>query len=107
MTSGYALTVRFTTRDADSAQKFDALVNHTLEGIRGEPGTLVYVVHVPENEPLVRVFYELYADKSAFEAHEAQEHTKRMLREREQYLTSTEVVFLDELIGKRPNVEGT
>jgi hypothetical protein len=61
VTSGYALTVRFTTRDADAAQRFDALVARTLEGIRNEPGTLVYVVHVPENEPLVRVFYELYA----------------------------------------------
>src|SRR4051812_17896151 len=91
VTSGYALTVRFTTRDADAAQRFDALVARTLEGIRNEPGTLVYVVHVPVDEPLVRVFYELYADRSAFEAHEAQEHTKQMLSEREQYLVSTEV----------------
>lgn len=105
MESGYALTVRFTTRDADAAQRFDALVARTLEGIRAEPGTLVYVVHIPEDEPLVRVFYELYADRAAFEAHEAQEHTKRMLSEREQYLASTEVQFLHELSGKRPAVE--
>ncbi|MEV6165717.1 antibiotic biosynthesis monooxygenase [Streptomyces sp. NPDC052052] len=107
MTSGYALTVRFTTRDADAAQRFDALVARTLEGIRNEPGTLVYVVHVPENEPLVRVFYELYADYDAFQTHEAQDHTKRMLRERDQYLTSTEVEFLNEITGKRPATEGT
>jgi quinol monooxygenase YgiN len=102
VTSGYALNVRFTTRDADAAQRFDALVARTLEGIRDEPGTLVYVVHIPENEPLVRVFYELYADRAAFEAHEAQEHTKRMLAERGQYLANTEVEFLNELSGKRP-----
>jgi quinol monooxygenase YgiN len=102
VTSGYALTVRFTTRDADAAQRFDALVARTLEGIRREPGTLVYVAHVPEDEPLVRVFYELYADRAAFEAHEAQEHTKHMLSERGQYLASTEVAFLHELDGKRP-----
>lgn len=108
MTSGYALTVRFTTRDAEAAERFDALVERTLEGIRSEPGTLVYVVHVPESEPLVRVFYELYADKDAFQAHEAQDHTKRMLSEREPYLTSTEVTFLNEMTGKRPAVrEGT
>jgi quinol monooxygenase YgiN len=106
VTSGYALTVRFTTRDADAAQRFDALVARTLEGIRNEPGTLVYVVHVPENEPLVRVFYELYADYEAFQAHESQDHTKRMLSEREQYLASTEVEFLNELTGKRPATEG-
>lgn len=107
MTSGYALTVRFTTRDADAAQQFDALVARTLEGIRREPGTLVYVSHVPEDEPLVRVFYELYADYEAFQAHEAQDHTKRMLSEREQYLTSTEVEFLNEITGKRPALEGS
>ncbi|MGV9278084.1 putative quinol monooxygenase [Streptomyces griseosporeus] len=105
--SGYALTVRFTTRDADAAQRFDALVERTLEGIRNEPGTLVYVVHVPEGEPLVRVFYELYADRAAFEAHEEQPHTKRMLAEREQYLAGTEVVFMNELSGKRPAKEAT
>ncbi|MBD3550858.1 putative quinol monooxygenase [Streptomyces sp. SP18CM02] len=102
VTSGYALTVRFTTRDADAAEQFDALVARTIEGIRSEPGTLVYVVHVPEGEPLVRVFYELYASRDAFQAHEDQAHTKHFLQEREQHLTSTEVAFLDELVGKRP-----
>jgi quinol monooxygenase YgiN len=107
VTRGYALNVRFTTRDADSAEKFDALVARTLEGIRDEPGTLVYVVHVPENEPLVRVFYELYADYEAFQAHEELPHNKRAMAEREQYLVSTEVEFLNELTGKRPAREGT
>ncbi|MEV8101096.1 putative quinol monooxygenase [Streptomyces sp. NPDC006641] len=102
MSSGYALAVRFTTRDAEAAEKFDALVARTLEGIREEPGTLVYVAHVPVDEPLVRVFYELYVDYDAFQAHESQPHTKRMLSEREQYLTSTEVEFLNETVGKRP-----
>lgn len=102
MTSGYALAVRFTCRDADSAQQFDALVARTLEGIRTEPGTLVYVSHTPVDEPLVRVFYELYADEDAFQAHENQPHTKQMLKEREQYLANTEVTFLNEKAGKRP-----
>ncbi|MFF8910620.1 putative quinol monooxygenase [Streptomyces olivaceoviridis] len=102
VTGGFALTVRFTCRDADAAQQFDALVARTLEGIRTEPGTLVYVSHTPVDEPLVRVFYELYANENAFQAHETQPHTKLMLREREQYLTSTEVQFLNEKAGKRP-----
>jgi quinol monooxygenase YgiN len=107
VTGGYALVVRFTTRDADAARGFDALVTRTAEGIRDEPGTLVYVTHVPEDEPLVRVFYELYADRDAFLAHENQPHTKHFLKEREQHLANTEVTFLNELTGKRPAVEGT
>ncbi|MER5950203.1 antibiotic biosynthesis monooxygenase [Streptomyces sp. NPDC001904] len=103
MTGGFALWVRFTTLDATAAQQFDALVARTLEGIRHETGTLIYAVHTPEAEPLVRCFYELYADRAAFDAHEAQQHTKDMLRERAQYLASTEVTFLSELTGKRPS----
>jgi quinol monooxygenase YgiN len=102
VTGGFALTVRFTCRDADAAQQFDALVARTLEGIRNEPGTLVYVSHTPADEPLVRVFYELYANEDAFLTHENQAHTKQMLKEREQYLLSTEVTFLHEQAGKRP-----
>ncbi|WP_327310071.1 antibiotic biosynthesis monooxygenase (plasmid) [Streptomyces sp. NBC_01298] len=107
MASGYALTVRFSLRDAEAAGLFDALVSRTAEGIRSEPGTLVYVVHTPVGEPLVRVFYELYANREAFQAHEEQAHTRHFLTAREEYLTSTDVVFLDELqeLSKRPGVE--
>lgn len=106
MPGGYALSVRFTTRDAESAEQFDALVARTLEGIRHEPGTLVYVVHVPTDDPTVRVFYELYADHAAFLEHEEQPHTRHFLEEREQYLTRTEVTFMTEQAGKRPGLEG-
>nr|WP_217240104.1 antibiotic biosynthesis monooxygenase [Streptomyces sp. AC555_RSS877] len=108
MSTGFALTVRFSLRDTEAAQQFDALVARTAEGIRTEPGTLVYVAHTPVDEPLVRVFYELYADREAFEAHEEQAHTRHFLEAREQFLTSTDVVFLNELeeLSKRPGTEG-
>lgn len=107
MTSGYALTVRFTLRDSSAAQKFDDLVARTIEGIRAEVGTLVYAVHIPVGEPLIRVFYELYADRDAFQAHEDQAHTQRFLAAREELLSDVEVTFLDELGGlsKRPGTE--
>lgn len=99
----FGLVVRFTAHDADAAAAFDGLVSETLEGIRSqEPGTLVYVSHVPDGEPDVRVFYELYADRAAFERHEDQPHVKKFLAERGQYLKNTEVTRLDEVAGKRP-----
>lgn len=108
MPSGYALVVRFTLRDTAAAQQFDELVAQAAEGIRTEPGTLVYAVHEPVDEPLVRVFYELYADRDAFQAHEDQAHTKRFLSARGQFLAGTEVTFLNELadLSKRPGSEG-
>ncbi|MFE5582404.1 putative quinol monooxygenase [Kitasatospora sp. NPDC056531] len=98
---GFGLVVRFVARDAAAAHAFDALAAEALKGIRTkEPGTLVYVNHVVPDEPRVRVFYELYADRAAFEEHERQPHVRRFLAERGQYLESFEVTFLEEISGK-------
>ncbi|MCD0449356.1 antibiotic biosynthesis monooxygenase [Actinocorallia sp. API 0066] len=97
----FGLLVRFTCKDEGSAEAFDLLVAETLELIKGrEPGTLVYVSHRVEGEPLVRVFYELYADRDAFDAHEEQEHVKRFLAAREAFLTSVHVDWLSTDDGK-------
>ncbi|MGW0928803.1 putative quinol monooxygenase [Streptomyces sp. NPDC002644] len=101
MSHGFALVVRFTLRDEVAATAFDELCTTTLEGITAhEPGTLAYVVHTPEDEPLVRVFYELYADRASFDAHEEQPHTRHFLKEREQYLAGVDVTFMNAKAGK-------
>ncbi|MEV0252953.1 antibiotic biosynthesis monooxygenase [Streptomyces sp. NPDC050732] len=95
MTSGFGLVVRFELRDAEAAKAFDALVEETLKGIRAhEPGTLLYVVHAVPDEPNTRLFYELYADRAAFDQHEQQEHTRRFLAEREKYVAELSVTFV-------------
>ncbi len=97
----YGLVVRFTCKDQASAEAYDRLVAETIEGITtGEPGTLVYASHLVDGEPLQRIFYELYRDKAAFEAHGAAPHTRRYLAERGQYLASTEVDWLTLQTGK-------
>ena len=97
----FGLSVRFTCKDADSAGAFDELVAETVTQIKQhEPGTLVYAVHTVEGQPLQRIFYELYRDRAAFEAHEASPHTRRYLEARGQYLASTEVDWLTLQTGK-------
>lgn len=64
-----------------------------------EQGTVAYVNHRVPGEPDVRVFYELYADRAAFDAHERQPHTRHFLEEREKFVAKTEVTFLDRLDG--------
>jgi quinol monooxygenase YgiN len=97
----FGLFVRFTCKDEASAEAYDRLVAETAEGIRDhEPGTLVYAAHTVEGKPLQRIFYELYRDRAAFEAHEAAPHTRRYLAERDQYLASTEVDWLTLQAGK-------
>jgi len=97
----FGLCVRFACHDADSAAGFDRLVAETVPEIRQhEAETLVYAVHRVEGQPLQRIFYELYRDRAAFDAHEEQVHTRRFLAEREQYLASVAVDFLTLQVGK-------
>ncbi|MFI9527212.1 putative quinol monooxygenase [Micromonospora rosaria] len=103
MSRGFGLVVRHELRDETAAESFDKLVAETGPEIeRLEPDTLAYVVHTVPTEPLVRVFYELYADRAAFDFHEKQAHTKRFLAEREQYLSGLAVTFLQAESGKGP-----
>jgi len=97
----FGLCVRFTCKDEVAAEAYDRLVAAPVEALQpDEPGTLVYASHVVEGQPLQRIFYELYRDKAAFEAHEAAPHTRRYLDERDQYLASTEVDWLTLQTGK-------
>ena len=97
----FGLCVRFTCKDQDAAEAYDQLVAETIEAIKtDEPGTIVYASHTVDEQPLVRVFYELYRDRAAFEAHESAPHTRRYLAERGRYLAATEVEWLTLQAGK-------
>ncbi|GHG73312.1 putative quinol monooxygenase [Streptomyces griseocarneus] len=101
MNAGFGLIVRFTLRDAAAADGFDELVARTLEGIRQhEAGTVAYVSHRVPGEPGLRVFYELYESRAAFDAHERQPHTRHFLEEREKFVRQTDVTFLEHIDGK-------
>ncbi|MEU7911792.1 putative quinol monooxygenase [Microbispora bryophytorum] len=97
----FGLVVRFTCKDEATAETFDQLIGETIEGIKAhEPGTLVYTVHKVDGEPLLRIFYELYRDRAAFDAHEEQEHTKRFLGARDDLVSGVEIDWLDLQVGK-------
>ena len=75
----FALVVRFDLLPGAEAA-FDALVAEAVPAIgAGEPGTLGYVTHTVDGSPGSRIFYELYRDRAAWEAHERHEPTARFL----------------------------
>ncbi len=97
----FGLVVRFTCKDETSAAAFDDLVARTGEQIRAnEPGTVVYAVHRVDGRPLQWIFYELYRDKAAFDDHESKDYVRAFLTERDDYLSATEVDFLDLVSAK-------
>jgi quinol monooxygenase YgiN len=86
LTGGYGLVVRFNIL-AGHEEAFDALAEETVAAIRmSEPGTLIYLVHREATSANVRVFYELYRNVEAVEAHEDMAHVRRFLSERGQHL---------------------
>lgn len=97
----FALVVRFDLRDADAATAFDRLVADTVRAIiEHEPGTLVYATHTVADAPLSRIFYEVYADRAAFEEHERQPHTREFLDQRDKFVESFRVEFLTPAAAK-------
>jgi quinol monooxygenase YgiN len=93
LSGGHGLVVRFNIRDGHE-DAFDALAEETVAAIRmSEPGTLVYLVHREAASPGVRVFYELYQNVEAFEAHEGMSHVQRFLTERTEHLTGEPEVW--------------
>ncbi|SDP25617.1 Quinol monooxygenase YgiN [Nakamurella panacisegetis] len=76
----FVLVVRFDLPDAAAAEAFDGLVRAAVPDIlASEPGTLTYVPHAVLDEPLARVFYEVYRDKAAHAAHEDRPATAAFL----------------------------
>jgi len=96
----FGLVVRFRLKPGHG-DAFDKLVSETLGEIEDrEPGTLVYTSHGVNGAPDDRLFYELYEDRAAFQAHEAQPHVRRFLDERGQHIDDFEVDFLDVVATK-------
>lgn len=100
--NNFGLFVRFTLKDGAGGD-FDALVRETTAAIRErEPGTLVYACHQVAEAPDQRVFFELYENHAAFEAHEQQPHVRHFLEQRSKYVAATEVDRMTPYAGKYP-----
>ncbi len=79
----------------DRVADFDRLAEEAAEHVRtGEPDTLVYVIHLVPNAPLQRIFYEIYRDRVAFDAHESQPYMQRFVAERRTCVLATNVIEL-------------
>jgi quinol monooxygenase YgiN len=90
----YGRIVIFTLLD-DRVADFDRLAEQAAEEVRtGEPGTLVYVIHLVPNAPLQRIFYEIYRDRAAFDSHESQPYMQRFVAERRSCVLATNVIEL-------------
>jgi len=87
----------------ESVSAFDRLAEQTVASIRAhEPGTLVYVVGAPKDDPNSRVFLEIYRDEEAFDRHNSQPYVRLFLAAREPMLRAIRVDFLPDCSGQMP-----
>lgn len=71
------IVVRFDLVDVAAASEFDRLTAEVVEQIVAhEPGTLVYATQEVLDVPTARIFYEVYADETALQAHEDAPHVR-------------------------------
>jgi len=83
------IVVRFDVHDREAAVEFDRLTAVVVTHIRArEPGTLVYATHRVLDDELARVFYEVYADDAALQAHEDASHVREFHAAKESLLAA-------------------
>jgi quinol monooxygenase YgiN len=91
----FALVVRFDCRDQAAVARFDELTAELVQQItEKEPGALIYATHSVEGAPLARIFYEVYRDRDAFQAHEDADHVQRFHARKDPLLVDRRVEFL-------------
>jgi len=84
--------------------KRDALVEAlqaAIDNANTEAGTLLYILHTDPKDPDAVLFYELYSDQAAFEAHGSSDRFKEIGRTlRDLAGGRPELTFLTPVIGK-------
>lgn len=94
ITGGLAVAARWEARDGEADAVADILSRFAPQA-RQEPGTKLFLVHRAVANPAQFLFYELFEDEAAFEAHQQTAHFKALIvgegvprlnkRERTQY----------------------
>ena len=57
--------------------EFEAAAKEMIATVRtAEPGTLAYILHKNSKDPTEFIYYELYQDQAAFDAHGKTDHMK-------------------------------
>ncbi|MFB9833065.1 putative quinol monooxygenase, partial [Actinoallomurus acaciae] len=86
---------------------FDRLTAEVAHAVRqAEPGTLVYACHTVDNSPNQRLFYQLFRDANAVEAHTRQPHVQRFAREARAHVSATNVLELTVSAGSLAALAG-
>ncbi|MFJ4348844.1 putative quinol monooxygenase [Pseudomonas sp. NPDC089401] len=85
MTQQQAFILKAKTRP-EMAEAFEALFRAYVEPSRQEPGCIEYHMLRDQQDPSLFVFYEVWADQAALDAHSALPHMVEFFDKRMDYL---------------------
>ena len=98
----HVVLVHVTVR-ADMLSEFEQAIRHNAsESVRRDPGCLRFDVIQQYDDPTRWIFYEVYTDRAAHQAHEAQPHTATFLSAKDVLLSGSRVDFLTPTSSARP-----
>jgi quinol monooxygenase YgiN len=75
---GLAVTARWEARDGEADAVADVLARFAPQA-RQEPGVKLFLVHRAVENPAQFLFYELFEDAAAFDAHQKTAHFKALI----------------------------
>lgn len=78
ITGGLAVTAIWEARDGEADTVADILARFAPQA-RQEPGVKLFLVHRALENPAQFLFYELFEDAAAFEAHQQTAHFKALI----------------------------
>ncbi len=79
----------------DRVDDFDRLTRRVVRQVQAqEPDTLVYIVHAVPSAPMQRILYEVYRDRTAYEAHRRQPYVIAFEADRRPYVLATNIIEL-------------
>src|SRR5260370_5705136 len=75
--------------------EFDRLTERVVKAVGAkERGSLVYSVHAVPSAPMQRILYEVYRDRTAYEAHRRQPYVVAFEADRRPYVLATNIIEL-------------
>jgi len=77
-TGGLAITAFWEAREGEADKVADILARFAPQA-REEPGVQLFLVHRAAENPSQFLFYELFEDAAAFEAHQQTSHFKSLI----------------------------
>lgn len=81
--------------------ELEAAFHDMIKKVRAnEPGCLTYILNRSNDDPTMFVWFEIYADKEALDAHRKTDHMKEMGQRIANILESRQVELLTELDRK-------